>query len=283
VELLRIVERRYDLGRVELRGRLQGGYANDVYAIEADGEPYVLRVKHPPVISESLAWEHELLDRLALDIVPRPVRGRDGSMFFLDEGLAVSILPYATGKTAEATHGLAVAGALGRFHGAAAGLELQQRPATRPLTRIEWPPARLPTQLADRLPGLRAARRWAMEWTQQAAAPTTPIHGDFFPGNVLVDHGRVAALLDWEEARIDWPEIDVAAGLWHFARPEGDIADRFLAAYVDAGGITVDRALLTPLIRVKRVLEVLRAPTDRHVDWDYQLENLLAIERLRET
>jgi Ser/Thr protein kinase RdoA (MazF antagonist) len=283
MELLRIVERRYGLGRVELRGRLEGGYANDIYRIEADGEPYVLRIKHPPVIEESLAWEHELLERLALDIVPRPIRAGDGSTFFIDGGLAVSVLPYVPGRPAAATDWLAVAAALGRFHAAATGLDLLQRPTTPALAQIEWPPARLPRQLADRLHALRAARRWAMEWTQRAEAPTAPIHGDFFPGNVLVDRERVTALLDWEEARIDWPAIDVAAGVWHFARPGGGAAAGFLAAYADAGGITIDPGLLTPLIRVKRVLEVLRAPTDRHIDWDYQLENLLAIERLEET
>ena len=93
----------------------------------------------------------------------------------------------------------------------------------------------------------------------------------------------MTALLDWEEARVDWPAIDVAAGVWHFAVEEGREGDRFLAAYVDAGGFRLDRAMLTPLVRVKRVLEVLRAPTDRHVDWDYQFENLVAIERIPET
>jgi Ser/Thr protein kinase RdoA (MazF antagonist) len=122
-----------------------------------------------------------------------------------------------------------------------------------------------------------------MAWTSEAKTPTAPIHGDFFPGNVLVDGGRVTALLDWEEARLDWPEIDLAAGVWHFGWRDGEADDRFLAAYADAGGIPADPAVLAPLIRVKRVLEVLRAPTDRHVDWDYQSDNLLAIDRLSES
>jgi hypothetical protein len=35
-----------------------------------------------------------------------------------------------------------------------------------------------------------------------------------------------------------------------------------------------------PLLQVKRILEVLRAPTDRHPRWDYQLANLRAYQLL---
>jgi Ser/Thr protein kinase RdoA (MazF antagonist) len=241
VELLRIVEARYCLGRVESRGRLEGGYANDVSQIEADGVPYVLRVKHPPVIRESLVWEHELLRRVRLDIVPEPIRADDGSTFFAHDGRAVSLFPYVPGRPAVPTDGPAVAAALGQFHAAAAKLGVEQRPTVRPLAEIEWPPARLPDHLVDRLPTLEAARRWAMAWTGEANTPTAPIHGDFFPGNVLVDGGRVTALLDWEEARLDWPAIDLAAGVWHFGWRDGEADDRFLAAYADAGGIPADQ------------------------------------------
>jgi hypothetical protein len=38
--------------------------------------------------------------------------------------------------------------------------------------------------------------------------------------------------------------------------------------------------LIVPLLRVKRILEVLRAPTDRDPHWDYQLANLHAYQLL---
>jgi Ser/Thr protein kinase RdoA (MazF antagonist) len=283
VELAPIVEQRYGLGPITVRERLEGGYANDVFLVEAAGSAHVLRVKHPPVIPESLAWEHRLVMCLDLETVPKPIAARDGSTFFVHDGRAVSVMPYAPGRPAERTDARAVAIALGRFHAAAALLHLPQRPAVPPLAGITWPPARLPAHLAGELPALEAAREWAIQWTRSIDAPTTPIHGDFFPGNVLVDRGRVTALLDWEEARLDWPAIDLAAGVWHFARSDREAADRFVATYVEAGGAESDRAVLTPLIRAKRVLEVLRAPTDRYVDWDYQSDNLRAIELLAET
>lgn len=285
MELVPLIQERYDIGAVGLCDPLAGGYANDVFRLEAAGTPYVLRVKYPPVDAASIAWEHDLLDRLDLDVVPVPIRARDGRSFFVHERFAVWLLPFVPGRVAATADGIAVAQALGRIHARAAGVRLGQRPTVRPLAEIEWPPARLPTELEEWLPTLRAAREWAIEWTQGSTGPMTPIHGDFFPGNVLVDGDRAAAVLDWEEARVDWPAIDLAAGIWHFAwrrsRPDDGTANAFLRAYRDAGG-TVSAPLesLLPFIRAKRVLEVLRAPTDRHVDWQYQLRNLQALEYL---
>jgi hypothetical protein len=75
---------------------------------------------------------------------------------------------------------------------------------------------------------------------------------------------------------------------WEFAtRKAGDDFDRergraVVEAYRNAGGTArpEDDDLLVPLIRVKRVLEVLRAPTDRQVDWDYLEHNLRAFRKL---
>jgi Ser/Thr protein kinase RdoA (MazF antagonist) len=278
VQLARLIEERYNLGSLAVHEPLEGGYANDVLRIEAGGSSYVVRVKYPPVVAESIVWEHELVERLALEIVPVPIRASNGATFFVHDRFAVSVLPYVSGRPAAPGDGPAVAHALGRVHEAAARVVLAQRPTVPALAEVEWPPARLPGHLERWLPTLEAAREWAIGWTRTLTAPSSPIHGDFFPGNVLVEDGRVTGVLDWEEARVDWPAIDLAAGVWHFAETED-----FVDAYREAGGTVADDTLLPPLIRVKRVLEVLRAPTDRHVDWEYQLENLRAIERLPES
>ncbi len=56
----------------------------------------------------------------------------------------------------------------------------------------------------------------------------------------------------------------------------------FVAAYREAGGRVPPEEddLIIPLIRAKRILEVLRAPTDRDPQWDYQLANLRAYVNL---
>ena len=75
-----------------------------------------------------------------------------------------------------------------------------------------------------------------------------------------------------------------AVGTFCFAGEELDrpAARRFVAAYRDAGGTAPreEEDLLVPLMRVKRILEVLRAPADRHARWEHQRHNLRALRQL---
>jgi Ser/Thr protein kinase RdoA (MazF antagonist) len=112
-------------------------------------------------------------------------------------------------------------------------------------------------------------------------------HNDIFPGNVLIQDGQVTALIDWEEADIDWLVWDVASSLWPFCSTAGGELDTtamedFLDSYRAAGGRmpTAEDDLIIPLLRAKRILEVLRAPSDRNPCWDYQLTNLQAYQAL---
>jgi hypothetical protein len=60
---------------------------------------------------------------------------------------------------------------------------------------------------------------------------------------------------------------------------------RFIDGYRSAGGIAPPRddELLVPLVRVKRILEVLRAPTDRHPRWEHQRRNLRSLQNLEDS
>ena len=100
-----------------------------------------------------------------------------------------------------------------------------------------------------RSPAVERAQVWARESvteTASASLSSGPAHGNLFPGNVLVRGRRAIAILDWEELGIVPPESDLPA----------------------------------PFVRVNRLLEVLRAPTDRTVDWAYEAANLDAFSRL---
>jgi hypothetical protein len=63
---------------------------------------------------------------------------------------------------------------------------------------------------------------------------------------------------------------------------DGAAAARFVAAYRAAGGTAApdDDDVLLPLVRVKRILEVLRAPTDRDPRWEHQRRNLRSLANL---
>lgn len=109
--------------------------------------------------------------------------------------------------------------------------------------------------------------------------PIAVCHGDFGPQNVLVENGRVTALLDFEDARIADPLLDVAWWAW-IVRAHTPAAfqrswHRFVAsAHVDGA---VDD-LLTMLI-VLRLLETAdifhRTRRDHHRGWAVRLSSTL--------
>jgi len=300
---------RYGFEHLVLRERLSGGYANDLVLAQAPGRRVVVRVKHPPFGLDEVQWEHRLVSLIAprLPEVPAPLPARDGSPFFRHYGAAVWVLPHVDGRPADPSderHRLQAAALLGRFHAATADLDLPPRPG---LTRLaDLRPAlqsgryfeavgserrALPAPLEERQEEIEAGRAWAVAFVEAVAAGRTPrtgvIHADLFAGNVLVRAGRAVALIDWDEANVDWLAFDVACAAWEFCAGadgalDADAFSAFLGAYRDAGGTVPahENDLLVGLMRVRRVLELLRAPYDRHVDVDHQLRNLGALERL---
>jgi aminoglycoside phosphotransferase (APT) family kinase protein len=80
-------------------------------------------------------------------------------------------------------------------------------------------------RVADFLDGPRPAHR------------ETFIHRDYHPGNVLWDGMRVTGVVDWATAAWGPPGIDLARMRLNLASHLGkDVADRFVVAYVAAGG-----------------------------------------------
>ena len=100
-------------------------------------------------------------------------------------------------------------------------------------------------------PVLALALRW-LEANVPAPCPPRLLHGDFRLGNLLVEHGRLTGVLDWELAHLGDFHEDLAFGcltVWRFARPDrpgfglGTIA-ALIQAYNAHGGAPVDPARL---------------------------------------
>jgi Ser/Thr protein kinase RdoA (MazF antagonist) len=291
-ELIREVAKRYGLDLPIVPRRLAGGYANDVFSLVGTGPPVVLHLKYPPVDGDSLDWEHRLLARLSghLPEALAPVAAIDGTTWFWFRERPVWLVPWAPGGPAGPQDRHAVATTLGRLHAWPA--EVSDRPNHDRLLQLPLPPLRpLPAALAPWQTAIARARAELTElvsWLERERRPVTGItHNDIFEGNVFVHQGRVTALLDWEEANLDWQVWDLASSLWPFCAEDDRLDEQamaeFLSAYRAAGGPvpTDEDELIVPLVRAKRVLEVLRAPTDRDPQWDYQLANLRAYANLR--
>jgi len=292
--VLRAVEQRYDLGTVELREPLAGGVANDVAVVESAAGSLVLRLKFPPSDPASISWEHDLVARLAGELpeVVAPLRARDGSTFFLWAGDAVWLVPYVEALPATPDceqHRLAAARLLGRLHAVTAKLGLAPRPHAEGIAQLRSLDARaLPPKWRRRVVRLHGEALNLLARLERRRPTAGVLHGDFFRGNVLVRDDRVVALIDWEEAHVGPLVFELANGMWEFTKSETAhdfdraAGRRFVDAYRAAGGSVPpdEENLIVPLIRAKRVLELLRSPTDRSVDWDYQEHNLRAAETL---
>jgi Ser/Thr protein kinase RdoA (MazF antagonist) len=100
---------------------LSGGDWNDVYRLETDIGPLVLRVSHPEAVLESVLWEHRLLRFVSPCVTeaPAPLVARDGTTCFLHEGRIVSLFPFMLGEMLmkeREVHRLEAARLLARLH-----------------------------------------------------------------------------------------------------------------------------------------------------------------------
>jgi Ser/Thr protein kinase RdoA (MazF antagonist) len=189
-----------DVARVE---RLTGGVANDVWRVRIDGRLAVARLGRRD--DDDLAWEAALLQHLdrAGFAVPVPIPTTDGRLFV--DGLVV--MTYVEGAPpTTAADWRDVADVLRRLHGATQGWP--QRPGWRSSTDLLHVDTGTKVDLRAMPPDGVARCRAA--WARLVGRPMCVVHGNpANPGNVRVTADRVA-LIDWDEAHVDVPDLDLA-------------------------------------------------------------------------
>jgi Ser/Thr protein kinase RdoA (MazF antagonist) len=294
-DLLAEVCRRYGLAGRPSAQRLTGGYANDVFKLDGFGDaPVVLHMKYPPSNAESMDWEHRQVRAVNSDVpeILTPLPALDGSTWFWHDDRPVWLVPWAEGAPAKSSDSRAVAEVLGRLHSCRA--RASRRPGHRRLLELPLPsvgdyPAEFDAW-HSLMHGERRRVTRLVEWLETSRRPLTGFtHNDIFGGNVLVHHGRVSAVLDWEEADLDWLVWDLASAIWSFCSSGGELSTEaaadFVQTYRAAGGPMPpeEEDLVVPLIRARLLLEVLRAPHDRVPHWDHQLATLRAYTTLNPT
>ncbi|MET9633363.1 phosphotransferase [Lentzea sp. NPDC006480] len=204
---------------------LTGGVANDVWSVRVHGRLAVGRLGGRS--EADLAWETALLQHLDRGglTVPVPIPAVDGRLFA--DGLVVTT--YLEGGPPETRDDWRrVAGVLRELHRLTRGWP--QRPGWRSSTDLLHAETGTKVDLGA-MPAEGVARCRAA-WARLAGRETCVVHGDPNPGNVRMTANQVA-LIDWDEAHVDVPDLDLvlpgnAAGLDEGAH---DIAAQASAAW----------------------------------------------------
>jgi aminoglycoside phosphotransferase (APT) family kinase protein len=147
--------------------------------------------------------------------------------------------------------------------------------------------------LLDEIGDTTATFEWAFRWlTRNRPPPSAPrlVHGDFRMGNLIIDRGRLAAVLDWELVHIGEVFEDLAwfcVRAWRFGAPASRGAgglgsiESFLSAYEQASGTTVDRVSIRwwLIVATLRWGVICRHQAHRHLSGQTRSVELAAIGR----
>lgn len=224
------------------------------------GEVVVKRYKES-VDDAALAIEHAVLTALAEHDFPSPRLRQtveaetsvnlDGARFAVSDAIRGYRHPHELVLSRADRHELdVIAGRLlARLHAALEDLDV---PASTTLgftgrqggTRVRG--VEFYTDLLAQSPAPRRVRAWAhaalwdlYERFSAERVPTTVVHGDYGPYNLLIHSGRMPFLVDFELARRDWRLVDLATGINWFAqrRRSFDVAAArgFLLGYRQTG------------------------------------------------
>lgn len=207
--------------------QLEGGWSRHSWMMETDdGAGYVIRVKPPGALLDTdLGQEYRVFALLQDEPIPTPavhalVDEEDtpfrGPFFVMDRAPGSS--PNAWRKPdreqLEAnwrdSRSIAcdLASHLAHIH--TIGAE-QVGDAVTPRDFLancdHWQGVHERTQLV-RDPVIEAAYAWMRDRVPDAVEPSL-VHGDYRPGNCLIDDGRVSAILDWELCHFGDPRFDL--------------------------------------------------------------------------
>jgi aminoglycoside phosphotransferase (APT) family kinase protein len=204
---------------------LAGGASKEAWAVDADGEPLLVRRAAVGVIHRhtlSLADEFAVLQAaFAAGVkVPRPygyipeLEGREAFVMERLEGETIGRRIVQRPELAAAREALPVqlAEELARIH----AIPLDTVPFLRPAT-LE----RMVEEL-DEIGEPHPAIELGLWWLREHRPPERPpvlAHGDYRIGNIVVDEAGLVGVLDWEFAHLDEPARDLAFGLvraWRF-------------------------------------------------------------------
>jgi macrolide phosphotransferase len=211
-----------------------------------DGTPWILRVPRRPDVLKKIEKEARTLsflkERLPFAVpdwrvvtstlVAYPML-TDTTAIVVDAASGTSEWKIDQGSTVFAS---SFASALAALHAlpieaaGAAGIQVRTPEEARKAVADDIARVRQAFDVSEAL-----VRRW-QAWLDDDCWPNfcAPVHGDLYVGHVLVDvDGRVTGMIDWTEARVDDPAIDMTAHLMIFGEAG---LEKLIEDYADAGG-----------------------------------------------
>jgi Ser/Thr protein kinase RdoA (MazF antagonist) len=188
-------------GQPQVIGPLGGGHRNPVLELRRGRERLVAhRSRRSPA---SLDWEIGLLDHLARHglRVPAAVPALDGR-WHID---GVLVQTWLDGTPPGPADWPAVTAAVRHLHELTA--QWPQRPGFASTQQLRSTDRGGDVDLSAMPAGAVAACRQA--WAGLAGTPQAVVHGDLAPANIRISSAG-PGLLDWDEARVDYTDLDLA-------------------------------------------------------------------------
>jgi len=219
-------------GALQVVGTLGGGNRNEVLELRRGRQRLVARRSRRS--AASLDWEIRLLEHLARCgiRVPAVVPTVDGR-WQVD---GVLVMSWLNGRRPAAGDWPAVAGALRRVHEATRGWA--QRPGSASTRELLVTDRGGDVDLSTMPVEAVAASRRA--WAALAGSTEAVVHGDPGPANIRITPAGVG-LLDWDEARVDATDLDLAELPYSDLPPERlTVARAAATAWEAANGWTVE-------------------------------------------
>ena len=272
---------------VENLHALTGGASRSTWAFEAGQRKLILRTGPPDDVHAGMELEAQTQKLAAAEGTPVPhVLIADKSFLICDFIDGETIAPRILRKLDEAARARLLeqcAQALAAIH--------RVDPTNVELRRDDQM-ALWRAQL-DEMGDTTATFEWTLRWLAANRPPPSPpvlVHGDFRMGNLIIDDGQLAAVLDWELVHVGEIYEDLAwfcIRAWRFGAPQSRGAgglgsiEQFLSAYERASGTTVDRVgMRWWLIRATLSWGIIcRYQAERHLSGRSRSVELAAIGR----
>ena len=246
-ELARLIAH-YDVGELVSAKGIAEGVSNSNWLIETRrvggaASRFILTMYERRINIEELPFFLQLLDFLAEKgcAVPATIHDRAGALWREIDGKAVALIEFLPGispSVPTASQASAVGAALARVHLAAAGFpetrvnRLDPQQSYSVLRNLDHPHDRI-SECVER--ALDLARNTLDSWP--ADLPTSIIHSDLFPDNVLMLGDRVSGMIDFYFACTGAMAYDLAVthAAWSFdargVRLDHEIGAALLAGY----------------------------------------------------